>query len=91
MDVQRKGNTITIVFDEQEAVGLYAILTQNHQGVAPMLLEKGNFMYAWFFSQVQKLATSFETEKTVYTQSPETMQLPASLQTPTNTKPGKKR
>ena len=63
MDIQRKGSEIIINLDkEEDAVGLYAVLSSQGQGVAKETLEKGQFIYSWFYTEVQRLAQYFNAE-----------------------------
>lgn len=80
MEVNRKGNELTIVLSsEEEAVGLYAYLSGTIHEVPQETAQKGAWIYGWFFAAVQKLATNFNNEKSVSTMSSETAQgAPAS-------------
>lgn len=76
MHLNRKGKEIVIALDsEEEAIGLHAFLSGTVHTVSPEIASKGQFIYNWFFSAIQKLAQSYKTEKTTATQSAETTQL----------------
>lgn len=90
MDVNRKGNQLTISFDtEEEAIGLNAYLSGTVHEVSPEIASKGQWIYNWFFTAVNKLATNFKIEKSVSTMSHETMQALPPAQT--SSKKAKKR
>lgn len=77
MHVNHCGKDLVIGFDSQEeAAALYAVLTNTPQTVSPEALARGQWMYAWFFNQVQRMAQSFDQESSLKTQSPETMEGP---------------
>jgi hypothetical protein len=63
MDIQRKGSEIIIDLDkEEDAIGLYAVLSGQSQGIAKEVIEKGQLIYAWLYGEVQRLAQFFPTE-----------------------------
>lgn len=81
MEVNRKGNELTIVLSsEEEALGLYAYLSGTIHEVPQETAAKGAWIYGWFFSAVQKLAHNFIQEKSIATMSRETAELPVSSQ-----------
>lgn len=70
MDLNRLGSQITIDLDKPEdAAGLFAFMTNAPATVPPEVFAKGQQIYAWFFENLQTLATNFERE-TVRTAAP---------------------
>lgn len=91
MHVNRKGNEVMIAFDtEEEAQGLYAYLTGTIHTVPEATAAKGQWLYNWFFTAVQKLAINFHVEKDVKTQSNETERATATPTTSPARKPRKR-
>lgn len=81
MEVNRKGNELTIVLtSEEEAIGLHAYLAGIIHTIPQETAAKGAWLYTWFFTAIQKLALNYEQEKSVSTMSGEGMAAP-SIQT----------
>lgn len=86
-EVDRKGSRITVDLDkEEDALGLYAVMTNNPGSVSKEVFEKGQWLYSWFFGSVHKLAAAHGVESSVVTMSAET-----ASSMPTVTKRGKKK
>lgn len=62
--------------NHEEVVGLYAFLSGTIHEVAPDIAAKGQWLYTWFFTSIQKLALNFEAEKSMVTMSAESMGAP---------------
>lgn len=67
MDLNKKANRIEYEFSEDDAKGLYAVLSGQPQLVTQDQFQKGQVIYSWFFKHVQELATNFEVSTTVTT------------------------
>ncbi len=59
MDIMRKGGKLELELNEDDARGLFAVLTGQPQAATPDQLQRGQTIYAWFFQNVQELATNF--------------------------------
>ncbi len=82
MEVNRRGNEITIVLtSEEEAIGLYAYLSGTIHEIPQETAAKGAWLYGWFFAAIQKLALNFQQEKSVSTMSSENLTAPVPAQT----------
>lgn len=57
MDVVRRGTKFELDLTQEDAVGLYAVLTGNQSQATHEQVQKGQMIYTWFFGQVQFLAT----------------------------------
>lgn len=74
MDVERKGTKIIIDLDkEEDAAGLWAVLAQQPTRVTPEAFTQGQFIYNWLYAAVLKLASNYQQESTIRSQSAETM------------------
>lgn len=63
MDMTRKGSKFEMDLDKPEdSTGLFAVLTNNPAMVSAEVFQKGQFIYAWFFSELQKLSSQHEVE-----------------------------
>ena len=72
MEVNRLGGKLTITFDSQEEVaGLYAFLSGTIHEIPPEIAQKGQWLYGWFFTSIQKLAFNFELESSTKTMTAE--------------------
>lgn len=81
MDLVRKGSQIIIDLDkEQDALGLYAVMSGQPQTVSPEVFAHGQQLYQWLFTSVHKLAQNHGIEKSPITMSAETMAFQAFQQ-----------
>ncbi len=63
MEMTRKNGDITICLDTpEEAVGLFAVLTNQPGLVTPEQFQKGQFIYQNFFHNIEVLATNWAAE-----------------------------
>ncbi len=86
MHLDRKGTQIIIDLDkEEDAVGLFAVLSNQHQ-IDPAVLAHGQEIYKWFYSSVAKLAANYGAEQSVVTQSAETIRYAKPTFKPRRTK-----
>jgi hypothetical protein len=60
MDILRRGGKLEIDLNEDDARGLFAILSGQHQTVSADQLQKGQVLYTWFFQNVQELAANYQ-------------------------------
>lgn len=73
MELNRKGSQIIIDLDkEEDAMGLFAVLSNQHQ-VSPEVLAHGQQIYQWLYLSVHKLAQNYGVEKDTKTMSAETL------------------
>lgn len=92
MEVKRVGSTITLDLNtEEDAVGLFAVLTSRTNAVSPQTLEKGHWLYGWLYGAVQKLAQNYGAESKLVTQSEETSSPPSKSASNPQTKRGRKK
>lgn len=64
MEVTRKNGDIQVSLDSKdEAVGLFAVLTNQQGLVTPEQFQKGQLLYQHFFHNVEVLATYWEAEQ----------------------------
>lgn len=74
MEVDRKGNKLTIQLDTaEEAIGLFAVLSGTTKNVKPEIVEKGQWLYQWFYKSVEKLYSNYKDESSVRSMSFESL------------------
>jgi hypothetical protein len=52
------GSTFQFELTQSDAVGLYAVLTGNHGSASIEQIQTGQKIYAWFFEEVMRRATT---------------------------------
>jgi hypothetical protein len=63
MEVNNHSGDLIIRFDtQQEAASLLAVLSGNAHTLDPKTAEFANWLYAWFYESVRKVATNFDKE-----------------------------
>ena len=58
MDLVRRGNSLEIDLNDDEAIGLAAVLAGKQLDATPEQWAKGMTVYSWFFENVQTMSSN---------------------------------
>lgn len=58
MDLVRRGNNIHLDLNDDQAIGLAAVLSNQQLQATPEQWAQGQMVYAWFFENIQSMAAN---------------------------------